>query len=402
MIASPTVTRVLKGDLCSGCGLCAGVSDGAITMTALSPGYARPVQHRPVAPNVEQKIASGCPGSVVAPWEGGAHRHPYWGPWRETLTGAATDPQVRFAGASGGALSALLIHALESGLVDRVLHVEADPAFPTGNRMRWSRTRDEILSGAGSRYAASMPLASINDAFAEGGRIAFVGKPCDASALRQLARTDPRVKEHVPLVLSFYCGGLPSAAGADRVIRAMGFEPANVTEFRYRGNGWPGLTIARTADGQSGEMSYADSWGRHLSREVQFRCKICPDAVGGVADIACADAWYGDQSGYPTFDEQEGRSLIMTRTEAGEALLRSAQEVGCIETQPLDIAEVELMQPSQAQRKRAISARTAAVRVLLRPIPAMRGLDVRLAANRASYQSKLRNFMGTLKRLLRR
>ena len=55
-------------------------------------------------------------------------------------------------------------------------------------------------------------------------------------------------------------------------------------------------------------MSYADSWGAHLSKHVQFRCKICPDAVGGVADIACADAWYGGDSGYPQFDEAAGRS----------------------------------------------------------------------------------------------
>jgi coenzyme F420 hydrogenase subunit beta len=160
--ASPTVSAVLAGDLCSGCGLCAGVSRGAIGMTMQSPGFARPVQTRPVNIGVEARIAGSCPGRTVAPWDGEEQRHPYWGPWRETLTGAATDPATRFAGASGGALSALLIHALDSGLVDRVLHVEADPAQPTGNRMRWSRSRAEVLAGAGSRYAASSPLVALD------------------------------------------------------------------------------------------------------------------------------------------------------------------------------------------------------------------------------------------------
>lgn len=401
-LGSPTVARVLKGDLCSGCGLCAGVSDGAIAMTAAAPGFARPDQRGPVSAAAERRIADGCPGAVVAPWhEPAPERHPYWGPWRETLTGAATDAETRFSGASGGALSALLIHALESGAVDRVLHVEADPARPTGNRIRWSRTRAEVLCGAGSRYASSSPLAAIDQALAEGGRFAFIGKPCDVSALRQLARHDPRVAQHVPLVLSFFCGGLPSDRGARRVIEAMGLDPEEVTAFRYRGNGWPGPTIAETRDGATGRMSYADSWGKHLSREVQFRCKICPDAIGGVADIACADAWYGE-GGYPSFEEQEGRSLIMVRTTAGAALLDGARAAGAIETAPLDIGEVALMQPSQARRKRLIASRLAAVRAVGRPVPVMRDLDVGRAAQHAPLAESLRSFFGTLRRVVRR
>lgn len=399
---SPTVARVLAGDLCSGCGLCAGVSSGAIAMESEHPGFARPMQSQPISSAAEARIAGCCPGSIVSPWHGDGRTHPFWGPWREALTGAATDPQIRFAGASGGALSALLIHALDQGLVERVLHVEADPAQPTGNRIRWSSTRDEVLAGAGSRYAASSPLAAIDQALSDGGRFAFVGKPCDVSALRQLARFDPRVGEHVPLMLSFFCGGLPSHAGVAEILHAMGLAPEEVSEFRYRGQGWPGMTVARTADGRLREMSYAQSWGRHLSRHVQFRCKICPDAVGGAADIACADAWYGDAAGYPTFEEQEGRSLIMSRTAAGDALLQSARASDAIATEPLAIDEVERMQPAQAQRKRMIIARTAAVRACLQPLPVMRDLNIARAARSARPYDLGHNFLGTMKRVLRR
>ncbi len=400
--ASPTVSAVLAADLCSGCGLCAGISAGAITMIDQAPGYARPLQRAPVTADVEQRIAASCPGRVVAPWSERDARHPYWGPWRGVLTGAATDPSARFAGASGGALSALLIHALETAMVDRVLHVVAVPLCPTGIRMRWSLDRAVILMGAGSRYAPSSPLAALEAALAEDFRFAFVGKPCDVSALRQYARTDARVATQVPIMLSFFCGGLPSHEGARGVIRAMGLSPDEVTEFRYRGQGWPGPTLARTADGRQRQMAYADSWGRHLSREVQFRCKICPDAVGGVADIACADAWYGDASGYPQFEEQDGRSLIITRTAAGEALLQSAQAAGAIETAPLPIDEIERMQPAQAQRKRMIVARTMGVRAAHQAVPRMRGLDVGKAAGNGRWSHSAHNFLGTFRRVIRR
>jgi coenzyme F420 hydrogenase subunit beta len=396
---SPTVRRVLEGELCAGCGLCVSASGGAFRMVSTPPGYNRPAACGPVSRDAERLIAAACPGSVVAPWSGGAPVDSYWGPLRRVATGYATDAAVRFEASSGGAISGLLIHALRTGVVDRVLHVAADPHDPTRNVAAVSRTPEEILARAGSRYTASSPLAQIDAALAEGGAMAFVGKPCDASALRLLGRSDPRVARHVPLVISFFCGGIPSHAGVGRILAAMGVAHAEVTEFRYRGRGWPGSAVAVTP-ARTAEMSYAESWGGHLAKEVQFRCKICPDAVGGVADIACADAWYGDDEGYPSFDEQAGRSLIVIRTEAGERLLGSAVASGDLAVEPLDPAEIEKMQPSQARRKRLVLSRTLALPFALQPRPRMAGLAVGRAARRAGLGEQLKNLLGTLRRTL--
>lgn len=398
---SPTLERVLAGQLCTGCGLCAGVSPNSVRMETVAPGFGRPRQTAAVSLEDERKIASACPGSVVAPWGKAPHRHVSWGPWRQIFTGHACDEELRFAGSSGGALSALLIHALRTGRVDRVLHITADPDSPTRNVLTWSTTTEDVIRNAGSRYASSSPLAGIGQALGDGIRTAFVGKPCDVSALRQLATVDPRVDRIFPLMISFFCGGVPSHNAADRMVRAMGLEPGTLTRFRYRGNGWPGMARAEAADGRVAEMSYAKSWGAHLSGEVQFRCKICPDAVGGVADIACADAWYGDADGYPSFEEQEGRSLVISRTEAGDDLLSDAVAAGALAVETLDVEEIDRMQPAQARRKRLVAARTASCRVLLQPVPRMQGLDVGKAARTARATEQLRNFLGTLRRILR-
>jgi coenzyme F420 hydrogenase subunit beta len=368
-------------------------------MASTPPGYNRPVGRKPISADAERTIAGACPGAVVAPWGSDAAVHPYWGRLRQVLTGYALDETTRFEGSSGGAISGLLIHALKTGLVDRVLHIAPDPADPTRNVAVMSRSAEEVLSRAGSRYTASSPLEHIEGALAEGGAMAFVGKPCDASALRQLARFDERVGRHVPLVLSFFCGGIPSHAGVGRILQTMGVDPAEVREFRFRGRGWPGNAAATTAD-RTVEMSYADSWGGHLSREVQFRCKICPDAVGGVADIACADAWYGDDDGYPSFEEQAGRSLIVTRTEVGDRLLESAIAAGAIAAEPLNPDEIEKMQPSQARRKRLILSRMLALPVTLQPWPRMARLQILRAAAQAGFGEQLKNLLGTVRRTL--
>jgi coenzyme F420 hydrogenase subunit beta len=401
---SPTLRRVLAGDLCSGCGLCAGVSNGAVEMVTVAPGFARPRQMAPLDDSAEAMIAAACPGAVVAPWsappEAGRELDLYWGPYRQILTGFATDPATRFQGSSGGALTALVTQALRDGTVDAVIHVCADPAWPTRNLLRVSRNSAEALEGAGSRYAASSPLAQIDALLEQGRRFAFIGKPCDVSALRQLARHDARVDALIPVKLSFFCGGVPSHAAADRIVAAMGLRPERLASFRYRGFGWPGRTVAETVDGEHGDMSYEQSWGGHLSKEVQFRCKICPDAVGGVADIAAADAWYGGETGYPQFEEQDGRSLIVTRTAAGDALLKRCIDAGAIQAEPLPVRAIDMMQPSQANRKRLVSARRAACRTLLQPVPRSRGLMLEPAARRAPLKLRLRNYLGTIRRIV--
>ena len=405
MIASAALRRVRAGQLCAGCGLCAGLSAGTVEMRTEAPGYSRPHQTGSLPAGVEGKIAHACPGLEIARWDEaaraeGAALHRSWGRWLRCLTGHATDPAVRYRGSSGGAISALAIHAVDAGLVERVVHTGADPARPSRNLTVISGDRAEVLENAGSRYAASSPLEQIDALLEAGGTALFIGKPCDVSALRRLATLDERVDRVFPYKLSFFCGGVPSHAGADRIAAAMGLDPARLTHFRYRGDGWPGLTIAEDASGKRGEMRYEDSWGGHLAKEVQFRCKICPDSVGGVADIVGADAWFGGETGYPQFEEEDGRSLVMTRTAAGDRLLDSAIAAGAIEVAPLPIDQIDLMQPSQARRKRHVGARVAACRAMLRPVPRMGGLEVGTAAGGESRLSLAKDFLGTIRRII--
>ncbi|EDL49321.1 hypothetical protein ED21_21614 [Erythrobacter sp. SD-21] len=180
----------------------------------------------------------------------------------------------------------------------------------------------------------------------------------------------------------------------------MGLDHETVAQFDFRGNGWPGPTVARDMDGRHAEMEYEESWGRYLSNEVQFRCKICPDPVGGVADIACADAWYGGESGYPQFAEAEGRSLILARSKVGRRLLQDATMAGYLVVQNLDPREIDLMQPAQARRKRLIAARMAACRLANRPVPDTRNLQVATAARQASIGALAREFLGTVRRII--
>jgi coenzyme F420 hydrogenase subunit beta len=399
---SPTLQRVVKGQLCTGCGLCAAVSGGAIEMSSSAEGFNRPRQLAPLGSANETVIAEACPGAIVASWPSAPRLHPVWGPYHAVYTGHAVDADLRFKGSSGGAVTALAVHALNSGVVDRVIHVVANPDDPAGNLVRCSSSAAEVIEGAGSRYVSSSPLADIEKVLADGGSAAFIGKPCDVSALRRLALVDPRVDAHIPLMLAFFCAGIPSRRAVGRVLDALGVAPGDLAAFRYRGNGWPGKATATAKDGRVAQMSYEESWGDFLSKDVQFRCKICPDAVGGTADIACADAWYGGETGYPTFEELDGRSLIVSRTARGQSVLDAAVAAGDVAIEPLALGEIDLMQPSQAHRKRLVRGRLAALAVTFQPRPRVEGLSIAAASKGEGLKEQLRNFLGTLRRIVLR
>src|SRR5262249_27878690 len=142
-----------------------------------------------------------------------------------------------------------------------------------------------------------------------------------------------------------------------------------------------------------------NSWGGILSRHAQFRCKICPDGTGNFADVACADAWYTDDSGYPLFEEAEGRSLIVTRTQRGEELVRQAIDAAYIVTWSLPEEDILKMQPAQVRRKQLVLARIAAM-ALFGLVPRFRGLHLLRAASSGGAWNNLRSFLGMMRRLL--
>lgn len=400
------VAQITANGLCSGCGMCAGLATAdrpPIVMRETAAGYHRPEVVGPVSDDLAVLIDAACPGINIRhePAAREAEYHPVWGPLVAARLGWSTDAELRRNASSGGGLSGLLVHLLASGEIDYVVQTAVSPDSPLRNALAISTGRDDVFHAAGSRYAPSSPLGDIGARLDGPGRFAFVGKPCDVAGLRQLARRDPRVNAKVPYMIAFMCAGVPSYRGTTALLKAMGVEDeSRVAAFRYRGDGWPGFATARLDDGTIFAMDYDTSWGRILNRHLQFRCKICPDGIGEFADIVCADGWYCDDDGNPLFDERDGRSIMLTRTARGEALLGRAVDAGAIATEPLALTALGHMQPFQARRKGMVLPRLAAMALAGRRRPRFAQLALGANARRLGIKQSLRSFGGTLRRLL--
>ena len=391
-----TLDQIVTNGFCIGCGLCAALAPGAgIEMREAANGHLRPHPARPCTPDEQAAILRLCPGiSVTGPFAASPGADPVWGPALRVARGHATDPELRFEAAAGGMMSALSQYLLESGQAQAVLQVAAAPDDALASRPVASRTAAELRAASGSRYATCASLATLPAMLDAGAPFAVAMKPCDIAAVRNLQAEDPRARRLIVLTIALFCGTVPGLAASEGFLARRALTRAEIATFRWRGHGCPGPTTAQTRDGKLYSGAYAEFWVDN-PWTTQFRCKICPDAVGLQADIAVGDAWPG---GWPQ-GEDDGWNTVVARTPAGEALLAAAEAAGRIHLEPADIALLSDTQPHHVALRRGLAARLAAARVAGLPEPRFLDLALDRCADALDPDALGTIFAGTLRRL---
>jgi hypothetical protein len=138
----------------------------------------------------------------------------------------------------------------------------------------------------------------------------------------------------------------------EKLVSSLGKNLSNLKDLKYRGHGWPGKFRVTDTEGQVSEISYSDSWGSVLGKNLQWRCKICPDGCGQLADVSVGDLWESDNNGFPLFEDGEGMSVILARTIRGKQLIERAERQGIIVLMEVDLALAAKVQRYQIQRRK--------------------------------------------------
>ncbi|WP_052248958.1 Coenzyme F420 hydrogenase/dehydrogenase, beta subunit C-terminal domain [Leisingera sp. ANG-Vp] len=378
MTPAERLNRITEDAMCIGCGLCQSVAGpDTVRMELVETGYERPVVRGDLCHETVDRIMDLCPGTRVeglpeAAQDAGTRHDLVWGAYQQMALAYAADPEVRHAGSTGGVLTALGMFLVETGEVDFILHARASDRVPTFGDRTVSETAAAVLAGAGSRYGPTAPLIDVLEQLDKGRPFAFVGKPCDIAALRNLARVDMRVNELVKYMLTPVCGGFMPPQGMSRFLEQdLGLDPEQVTGFRYRGYGCPGPTRVEMRDGTVVEKRYTDFWGTDESMWVlPFRCKVCPDGIGESADIAASDTWPGGSPDPETEDDDPGTNAIVVRSARGADLVRRAAEAGYLTvTDEVDPRYMDSVQPHQRNKKYAAGARFEGLRAEGKTVP---------------------------------
>ena len=375
---------------CVGCGLCKSVNKETV-LEKDDGGFFHPIKFD------YSMLHLICPAAGNHSYK--LDRNNIWGRSHGVYRGYSTDLSTRHLCSSGGILTELSSYLLENGIVDVVIHTKADSDRPTETVTCYSKTRDELLEGAGSRYSISHPLNWLSKLEC-GKKYAFIGKPCDVVALRNYIEVRPKLKSNFLYLFSFFCMGIPSVAAQKKLLERLGCNNG-CEKLTYRGNGWPGYTVAVDNNNESHSIDYDSSWGKILGRDLMPACRFCIDGIGEMADISCGDAWY-IKDGKPDFSEHEGRNVVFARTQKGLELLRKVQQDGNIFLEPYEDFDRELpiIQKSQFTRRQSMKYRIAAMKLCLKPHPRYDSCLMNSYSSGYGVKNIIKTFVGTAKRVI--
>jgi coenzyme F420 hydrogenase subunit beta len=256
---------------------------------------------------------------------------------REILLVRTTDEAIRAVGQDGGLVSTLLVHGLETGLIEGALTSRVSKERPWDAEPFLATNREEVLEAAGSRYTYSAnPLAMKEAEERKLKKLALVGMSCQASINGTLtARNLNKYRRRIELVIGLLCSKTFTYEGLmlDAVQSKYGIPLDDVAKVNVKGR----FQIWRTSTGEEVDIPL-----KELHPVTREGCKLCPDFAAEHADISTGG-----------LGQQGGWTLTIVRTERGAEWMRALAERGLIETRPgsEDPAALELMRKLAAKSR---------------------------------------------------
>ncbi|HVJ39425.1 MAG TPA: Coenzyme F420 hydrogenase/dehydrogenase, beta subunit C-terminal domain [Stenotrophomonas sp.] len=360
-----TPQRMVREDLCIGCGACVARTPATGARMQLdargllrpagppgwggaAPGFDQLCPFSPGAADEDEIAAELFP---LAPCHDAAT-----GRYIAAYVGHAAEGDFRLQGSSGGLVSWVAATLLREGQVDAVVHVQGSDAGDDGRyfRYRVSRSEAELRAGAKSRYHP-VELSEVLRVIAEvPGRYALVGIPCFIKAVQLLRRQDAMFRERIVLTLGLFCGHMKSVHFVGSLAWQMDTVPARVrhVEFRRKQPDRPASWYNATLQLDDGQLRDRDWW--HLVDGdwgagffMDPACNFCDDVMAETADIAFGDAWVE-----PYASDWRGTNVVVVRSPALAELLTRGIADGRLQLQPVDAGFVAATQAAGLRQRR--------------------------------------------------
>ena len=214
----------------------------------------------------------------------------------------------------GGVATALLVQALESGMIDCAVVTGRDEEWRTVARV--ATTADEIRAAAGTKYTITNSVYAVKEALEKGyQKIGFVGTPCQIEGLRKVQLLEEPYEfgqKRIVLLVGLFC---MENFDYDSLINGLvkgkfGLDPKDVARFEIK----KGMFRVIDKSGKAHEVKIEET------DEFTFRgCGPCFDFASELADISVGSVGSGD-----------GWSTVLTRTDVGEKLYASTLAAGSV------------------------------------------------------------------------
>jgi len=311
------LSPVIESGMCIGCGACEMV-DSTVRVELNSSRLI----YEPSSPGGE-KAASVCP-AIGVDYAGlqsylfpGSIPGPY-GVVRSVHLAQSTDETRNVRASSGGLIKEILRHLLESQQVDAVIALDHVEGIDFAARL--VRTPEDVDTLPGSIYHNLSQVSALQLLRDTPGRLAVVAIPCELEGLYTWVKSyAPGLREKIAITIGLLCGWQYSHHSINAMGEFLGFDPTEIADISYRGNGPVGKFSVTTVDGDTFSASRRVDFGYQVAFDRHFnttRCHVCINHGNFLADIVVGDAWLPS-----TVFTKTGISLVVCRSAYAESIV---------------------------------------------------------------------------------
>jgi coenzyme F420 hydrogenase subunit beta len=325
--------RIVDGGLCHRCGSCIGICPTGV-LSVDQDDYPA-VKHLSACTDCDLCVRV-CPGDefnylelhsqvlgVPADFRA-THGH-----FIQAAAAHSTDPYIREHSTSGGLVTSILLHLLETGQIDGALVIVSDDKQIWKGKPIIARTREQVLSSMKSKYAICPTNAAFEEIRKIPGRYALVGLPCQIHGFIKAAILDARLKSRVVLTVGLFCHAAVEHDAyrviwdtlgekrdlAERFVSRIGKHPGT-PKVELRDGSWYPVYFGARKEGY--RPSSIEAMNVIYRLYTPARCLTCFDGLSEFADISVGDPWLPPPERH--VDWFQGWSFTLLRTPKGKAL----------------------------------------------------------------------------------
>ncbi|MCB0317926.1 MAG: Coenzyme F420 hydrogenase/dehydrogenase, beta subunit C-terminal domain [Bdellovibrionales bacterium] len=261
---------------------------------------------------------------------------------------------------SGGLVTGLLLHLLETGVIDGAILIASDEKVLWKGKPVVARTKEEILATVKSKYAISPTNSVFSEIRQIPGKYALVGLPCQIHGFEKAAKLDERIRERVVLTIGLFCHAAIEHEAFEIIWESLGDKADDTQKFISRIGKHPGAPHIELKDGSFYPVYFGNKEGYRPSSMEMInilyrlytppRCLTCFDALSEFADISVGDPWMAPPE--DDVDFYKGWSFGLIRSDRGMEAYNSLLSSGKIIAKDVTVKEALTCNSHMSSEKR--------------------------------------------------
>lgn len=311
--------NVVLKEICAGCAACVLVCPyGCLEYSEEKPNLIKKCETCGICPRVCPRFEFSQTTLEKTVFQRERRSDEEFGIHRRMAIARATQENIRPSCQDGGVVSALLIHALNNGIIDSAIvsaTSQAKPLFPIPKLVS---TPQEVLECAGTRYTYSPNLLALEEAIRQKRKsLAFVGTPCQLQAIRKIeAFPLKKYSNLIKFTIGLMCTESFTYAGLmqKHIQETLGVSLSDVVKINIKGKV---LVTTKTRETKAIPLQEAKQYTRK-------GCLPCTDFSAELADISTGGLGLS------------GWTFTILRTSMGEEVFAGVEKAGAVQVRHVD------------------------------------------------------------------